>query len=306
MKNTIKLKGVILFFISILLIGGIAVNSQANSTTKASNSFIKVNNELLPVLKYNDNSTHVKYLQAILLFNGYYLGNYEVRGIDGVFGSKTLEAVKSFQKDNDLKVDGIVGINTWSKLIYTINSDLPLLKLNTKSNAVAYLQTYLVINKYNLGSYGVKKDGIDGVFGSMTLSAVKSFQSKNGLVVDGIVGSKTWHKLFESFKQSSSSLKKVTKNNNVANTNKNTKQPTTDIKYSTLKYKSPDKKNVALLQTMLIHLDYDLGKHGIDGVFGKDTLTAVKKFQKDYNLKVDGIVGKETWKKLTEDYYMSK
>lgn len=38
---------------------------------------------------------------------------------------------------------------------------------------------------------------IDGIFGSGTQSAVRAFQSKNGLAVDGIVGPKTWTKLLE-------------------------------------------------------------------------------------------------------------
>ncbi|PGS46819.1 hypothetical protein COC46_20550 [Bacillus sp. AFS041924] len=37
---------------------------------------------------------------------------------------------------------------------------------------------------------------MDGVFGILTEKAVKEFQHKNGLVVDGIVGPKTWAKLF--------------------------------------------------------------------------------------------------------------
>ena len=55
---------------------------------------------------------------------------------------------------------------------------------------------------------------------------------------------------------------------------------------------------VKWLQKRLKDLGYDLGKYGVDGSFGPDTLKAVKKFQKDYNLKVDGIVGKATYKKL--------
>ena len=39
------------------------------------------------------------------------------------------------------------------------------------------------------------KFGADGDFGSETLKAVKSFQKKHGLVVDGIVGPKTWGEL---------------------------------------------------------------------------------------------------------------
>ena len=39
--------------------------------------------------------------------------------------------------------------------------------------------------------------GADGDFGSETLAAVRSFQRRHGLVVDGICGPKTWAKLEE-------------------------------------------------------------------------------------------------------------
>ena len=55
---------------------------------------------------------------------------------------------------------------------------------------------------------------------------------------------------------------------------------------------------VKWLQKRLTSLGYSVGKYGIDGSFGPDTLKAVKKYQKDHNLKVDGIVGKNTYKKL--------
>lgn len=48
------------------------------------------------------------------------------------------------------------------------------------------------------------------------------------------------------------------------------------------------------LQENLMKLGYDLGKWGADGDFGNDTFEAVKKFQEDHNLEVDGIVGKNT------------
>ena len=43
---------------------------------------------------------------------------------------------------------------------------------------------------------------------------------------------------------------------------------------------------------------YDLGKWGADGDFGKQTEKAVKQFQKDWNMKQDGVVGKDTWSML--------
>ncbi|MGJ0908834.1 GH25 family lysozyme [Clostridium botulinum] len=52
------------------------------------------------------------------------------------------------------------------------------------------------------------------------------------------------------------------------------------------------------IQKMLINIGYPVGSSGADGVFGDGTETAVKAIQKDCNLSVDGIVGRETWKAL--------
>ena len=56
--------------------------------------------------------------------------------------------------------------------------------------------------------------------------------------------------------------------------------------------------SVKALQTILVGYGYSCGKYGIDGDFGEDTLSAVKKFQKDMGMTVDGIVGPQTWAKL--------
>ena len=57
---------------------------------------------------------------------------------------------------------------------------------------------------------------------------------------------------------------------------------------------------VTELQTRLTDLEYGdlLGPPGIDGIFGPYTENAVMKFQQDYGLTADGIVGPQTWGKL--------
>ena len=52
------------------------------------------------------------------------------------------------------------------------------------------------------------------------------------------------------------------------------------------------------LQYDLMQLKYNVGPKGMDGHFGPDTEVAVKKFQQDNNLTVDGIVGKKTFDML--------
>ena len=55
---------------------------------------------------------------------------------------------------------------------------------------------------------------------------------------------------------------------------------------------------VSELQTMLLKLGYDLGPCGIDGDFGKATEAAVRSFQSDHGLAVDGVAGAKTFGEL--------
>ena len=55
---------------------------------------------------------------------------------------------------------------------------------------------------------------------------------------------------------------------------------------------------VKVLQFALVAYEYNIGKYGIDGEFGSDTESAVKQFQKNSGIEVDGIVGRDTWSKL--------
>lgn len=63
-------------------------------------------------------------------------------------------------------------------------------KKGAKGQAVSELQRLLNQNGYSLAE--------DGVFGSNTQAAVRDYQSKNNLTVDGIVGNQTWSSLFGS------------------------------------------------------------------------------------------------------------
>lgn len=63
----------------------------------------------------------------------------------------------------------------------------PMLKKGDRGDEVKTLQTMLNAHGYSLD--------VDGAFGTNTEAAVKSFQQKNGLTVDGVVGRKTWEAL---------------------------------------------------------------------------------------------------------------
>ena len=62
-----------------------------------------------PILSHGGRGEDVVYLQTRLAAMGYSVGS-----LDGIFGLKTLEAVKALQIDNGLSIDGVVGPKTWS------------------------------------------------------------------------------------------------------------------------------------------------------------------------------------------------
>lgn len=107
--------------------------------------------------------------------------------VDGIYGSETKKAlVKILQTEINqtynakLVVDGIWGSKT--------RAACPVLKYGTKNDVVGVLQALLICNNYN-------EAYLDKDYGSATTSAVKSYQRKNGLVVDGEAGKNTFAKL---------------------------------------------------------------------------------------------------------------
>lgn len=70
--------------------------------------------EKLPVLRKGDVSETVRAAQLILIGRGYTCGSY---GADGDFGNATKAAVLAFQRRNGLEADGVIGQQTWAKLL---------------------------------------------------------------------------------------------------------------------------------------------------------------------------------------------
>ncbi len=66
----------------------------------------------------------------------------------------------------------------------------PLLKRGSLSN-------YVLIAQDDLNTLGYRTGGLDGIFGSATQNAVRSYQSSVGLTADGIIGCNTWRALQE-------------------------------------------------------------------------------------------------------------
>lgn len=120
---------------------------------------------------------------------------------------------------------------------------------------------FVMLAQFLLAHFGYSLDA-DGIFGAETAAVVRRFQSENGLASDGIIGNNTWKTLLylPPFPLLSFGAKGVY------------------VKY---------------LQSKLTAKLYPTGN--IDGIFGNATLNAVKQFQEENGLVVDGIVGPNTW-----------
>lgn len=84
--------------------------------------------------KYGSNGEEVRQIQQKLKNWGYYNGN-----VDGIYGSKTFEAVKKFQRKNGLTVDGIAGEKTLQALGIKAGSNNNTSSNNTDLNLLSKL-----------------------------------------------------------------------------------------------------------------------------------------------------------------------
>jgi peptidoglycan hydrolase-like protein with peptidoglycan-binding domain len=101
---------------------------------------------------------------------------------DGLFGPVTEQAVKTFQSQRGLGVDGLVGGQTWPALVEGL-----VLQVGSSGDAVRAAQVLL------LEKFGYADIVVDGLFGRGTEAVLKIFQSDHGLTSDGLVGdSQTW------------------------------------------------------------------------------------------------------------------
>jgi peptidoglycan hydrolase-like protein with peptidoglycan-binding domain len=95
--------------------------------------------------------------------------------------SKNLGFIKRFYMDTETSADDIPTMQLQA------SSNLPTLRFGDSGESVRVLQRLLRSNGYPIN--------IDANFGALTESAVRAFQSRRGLVADGIVGARTWHEL---------------------------------------------------------------------------------------------------------------
>lgn len=97
-----------------LLAGDILLNDKHHTCTVITNGSKSGDTVVMPLVKKGSTGAAVEQLQEMLIAQGYSCGKW---GADGDFGNDTHQAVKSYQRDHGLEVDGEVGPMTWAALI---------------------------------------------------------------------------------------------------------------------------------------------------------------------------------------------
>ena len=93
-------------------------DDSKDDTEPTPSPYPEVVNIPMPVLKKGDNDVGtVKTIQALLREFGFNDDNGEVIAIDGIFGDKTEQAVKSYQEARGLTVNGIMNEETWNRIL---------------------------------------------------------------------------------------------------------------------------------------------------------------------------------------------
>lgn len=128
-----------------------------------------------PTLRLDDSNRTVVTAQYLLRHAGMSVS------VDGSFGPGTESAVRTFQRDQGLASDGVIGSATWARLVVDLRS-------GDSNAAVSAMQDQLK------NRYGLSLD-VSGSFGSTTSSRVKTFQAGRCLASTGTVGAYTWHAL---------------------------------------------------------------------------------------------------------------
>lgn len=151
-------------------------------------------------LAKHDSSQSVAELQVRLME----LGFLDIDEPTDYFGKATENAVRLFQRQHGLTVDGVAGQGTQA-LLYSGEAQKYCLKIGAEGGDVKMLQQQLCELGY------LEEGQIDSVYGETTVAAVKAFQNRNDLSADGFAGEKTLEVLYSDEAKISYTLHKAQK-----------------------------------------------------------------------------------------------
>ena len=144
---------------------------------------------------------------------------------------------------------------------------------------------------------------IDGIYGQNTVIAVKEFQKLNSLPQTGIIDEITMRKLSYLHEKNREKFREELLKNKISEVKKNKKREDDYLDQSdNILSEGSIGEYVKSLQSYLnvVSNKYPtISLLRVDGIFGPKTKAAVMEFQRIFELNQDGVVGYETWNKLS-------
>lgn len=150
-------------------------------------------------MQNGSNSQDVGHMQSYLnnLALTYTAINKET--VDNNYGSNNTAATQRFQKQHGLPGDGVIGKDTWNKIVSVYYTHIAVttkypgypISQGASGDSVRFIQSYVSAAGF--------PTTIDGNFGPKTKNSVVAFQAIEGLKPDGVVGSITWAALVDAF-----------------------------------------------------------------------------------------------------------
>ncbi len=225
---------------------------------------------------------------------------------NGVFDKATEDAVRVFQRDFNLTVDGLVGKATWYKIKYIYTSVTKLAELTSEGltltdisrqfpqvlrrgdtgDYVRIIQYYLdYVSRFYESIPGVSRDGI---FGPAMENAVIQFQKTFGLPQDGIVGRNTWNTLYSVYLSLVDSI-----------TVEETQVPPFGGTQLVVGASGDAVRQLQQWINIIASVNPAIPSVTVDGVFGTQTDNAVRIYQELYGVNtLPGVVGPVTWESI--------
>jgi len=224
-----------------------------------------------PTLKSGSRGAEVTELQATLKLLGYYSST-----VDGVYGQSTVAAVSQFQQAAGLGADGITGPATWNRLFPAVETPstppTPTTSGSVQAPAVATAASPSIANS-SAASFPVPAGS------SPAPSSVKPVTNSRPAVKPA----------------PSSVTPKPGKTTTTPSPATAATSPNAPVVLPTLRRGMRGSAVVALQERLR---SLGVFKGAADGVFGAETLTAVKAAQRSFRLEQDGVVGAGTWSAL--------
>ncbi len=232
--------------------------------------------------------------------------------VNGIYNEQTVNTVREFQRLFILPITGVTDKATWYRISQIYASVKRLAEITSEGQRAAYNQQLYPGAPLSSGSRGsevqeiqfylqrisrfnpiVESPALDGIYGSGTARAVRSFQNAYGLEQTGIVDEAVWNRIVEIY---NGTLDNVTEPSNGI-----TPIPFPDFVLTS----GASGEYVLYIQQILNVINnvfLTIPELNEDGVFGSATAGAINDFAVIFGYPQNGTVDRLLWSKLNQIY----